>query len=262
MWAFAGTTSAPVRVGRRAGRPGRTRPSRRAAHRSPSPRPIVSSWSWREERSHTSISIRIRRATRYVPPRNHAGSSDRPDPDVLVERSRVLELDVVRPVLEAHEVARRVLLPARRRRAAEPELRPAHDDDTAADSREVADGVEGDLRIVGARLHAEVAAGAGRIERVARERRQLDERPRTPGLEPETVVTAEREERRAEAEGHRQPRAREPDRLAGIVRRSALDVVDGPAGFPAVIRAAASVHARMRSRTSPAESVTTSKAAK
>ena len=74
--------------------------------------------------------------------------------------SRLLGLDVVRAVLEPHQVARRLLAARRRGRAAEPELRPAHDDDAAADPGQVADGVERDLRVVRARLHADVAAGA------------------------------------------------------------------------------------------------------
>ena len=56
------------------------------------------------------------------------------------------------------------------RRAPEAELRPAHHDDAAADAGEVADGVERDLRVVGARLDAEVAAAARRVELVAGER--------------------------------------------------------------------------------------------
>ena len=100
------------------------------------------------------------------------------DPDEAVHRRRVLGLDVVGAVLEAHEVARRRLRGARGRGAAEAELRPPHDDGAAADAGEVADDVEGDLRIVGAGLHAEVAAAARRVERVTGQRGQICKRSR------------------------------------------------------------------------------------
>ena len=141
-------------------------------------RPIVCSWSTSVARSQTSISMRMRRATRYVPPASHSGCASSGTQTCLASSLVVLELDVVGAVLEAHEVARRVLRAARRRRAAEAELRPAHHDAAAADAREVAHGVEGDLRVVGAGLDADVAAALRRVERVVAERRQLLQRRR------------------------------------------------------------------------------------
>ena len=82
---------------------------------------------------------------------------------------------------------------AGRRGAAEAELRPAHDDGAAADPREVAHGVEGDLRVVGAGLHAEVAAASGRAR--ARRRRSAAARASAAGRlrgEPEAVVAVRR----------------------------------------------------------------------
>ena len=107
-----------------------------------------------------------------------------------------------------------------RRGAAEAELRPAHDDRAAADPGQVADRVEGDLGIVGAGLHAEVAAafaarssssaGSGGIgcSAAGRLRRQAEAAPL--------------EEARAEAEGDGQAGGQQADRLAGVVGRRQL----------------------------------------
>ena len=152
--------------------------------------------------------------------------------------------EVVGAVLEAHEVARRGLRAGGARRAAEPELRPAHDHDAAADAGQVAHGVEGDLRVVGAGLDAEVAARARGLELVARQRRQLAQRaaaarppsPNRPSNSdgPSPNVTVSR------AAGS--PTA-SPVSTGGASGSSVL----GPAGSPAVIRAAAAVQARSRS---------------
>ena len=143
-------------------------------------------------------------------------------PDVLREPVGVLELDVVRAVLEAHQVARRVLRAARRRRAAEAELRPAHHDAATAEARQVAHRVERDLRVVGAGLDAEVAAALRRVERVLGERRQLLQRGGALALEAEAALL---EQRRADAERDREPRRRQPDRLARVVGRRVRVVV-------------------------------------
>ena len=65
---------------------------------------------------------------------------------------------------------------------------------------EVADRVEGDLRVVRAGLHAEVAAAAGRVEIVAGQRRQRRQRGGPLRREAEAVV----EEARPEADRDRQ----------------------------------------------------------
>ena len=76
--------------------------------------------------------------------------------------------EVVRAVLEAHQVARRsaaVLVVATCGRSRAGVQRS--DGRAASEAQQVADGVERDLRVVGARLHAEVAVAAGRVELVA-----------------------------------------------------------------------------------------------
>ena len=61
--------------------------------------------------------------------------------------------------------------------------------------------MDGDLRVVGAGLHAQVAAGAGRVEGVAREVRQVLQRRRLPVSEAEPIAAVGvTEQRRAEAE--------------------------------------------------------------
>ena len=110
----------------------------------------------------------------------------------------------------------------------------------APDAGQVAHGVEGDLRVVGAGLHAEVAAAARRLELVAGQRAAglSSGGPARPGRsDPRRPV----EQRRAEAEGDRQARRPQAERLAGVHRRGEVRVAAGgrPAR-PAVIRTAAS----------------------
>src|SRR5581483_9795071 len=89
------------------------------------------------------------------------------DPDGLLHGRLILGLEVIRAVLEAHQVARCLLSAAGARRAAEAKLRPAHHHQAARQPCQVAHGVERDLWIFGTRLHAEVAAAALRLEYVA-----------------------------------------------------------------------------------------------
>ena len=202
-----------------------------------------------------------RRATRGPRPRSASGSGARRGScrraasparrtqTCSVERRGVLELEVVGAVLEAHQVARRGLLAARRRRAPEAELRPAERRRAAGDPGEVADGVERDLRIVGAGLHAEVAAAAGG----GRARRRgsagssrsaggrFDASPKrssnSDGPKPNVIV------RRAGSRPSASPVS------SGGASGSALA---GPAGSPAVIRAAAATsRAAARRRSAP-----------
>src|SRR5581483_5138527 len=132
---------------------------------------------------------------------------------VPLERLLFLELDVVRAVLEAHQVARLFLRAARRRRPPEVELRPAHRHLPATDAGEVADGVEGDLRVVGAGLDGEIAVRPLGLELVAGKARE-----RTQGLR--TREAEALEERGAEAERQRQARGTQADCLAGVDRRA------------------------------------------
>ena len=75
------------------------------------------------------------------------------------QRRGVVGVDVVGAVLEAHQVARRGLAGAGGRRPAEAELRPLQHGGPAGRPDHVADGVEDDLRVVGAGLDAQVAVG-------------------------------------------------------------------------------------------------------
>ena len=108
-------------------------------------------------------------------------------PGVRPQGGVVLGHEVVGAVLEPHQVARRDLRAVGARRAAETGLRPTQRHHAASDARQVADGVERDLRVVGTRLHHQVAAAAGGLDLVAREARQVDERFRALRRQPEAV---------------------------------------------------------------------------
>ena len=83
------------------------------------------------------------------------------------------------------------------------------------------------LRVVGARLDAEVAVRAELVEVVAREVRQLLERRGPPVGEAEPVLAVlVDEQRRPEAERDRQPGRRQPDRLAGVVGRQVVGALE------------------------------------
>ena len=117
-------------------------------------------------------------------------------------------------------------------------------------AREVADGVERDLRVVGAGLDAEVAAGAVRVELVAGEAGRAGRAPAAAGAP--SPKRPRREDAGPEAEGDREPRGRQAERLAGVDGRRDQQVVrpaERLAG--ASSRAAAAV----QSRSSPASSV-------
>ena len=109
--------------------------------------------------------------------------------------------------------------------------------------------MEGDLGIVRAGLHAEVAARAGRVELVAGQRGQRAQAGGPAILEPEAL-----EDARPEADGDREPPCAEADGLAGVGGRHLGRALDGAVGSPAVIRRAASVHARSSSRRSAGRS--------
>ncbi len=158
-------------------------------------------------------------------PRGLARHVLRVDPHVLGEGLRVLGLDVGRAVLEAEEVARGGLARRRRRGAPEAELAPAHRDGAEAEAHEVAHGVHGDLRVVGARLDADVAARARLVEVVAGEGGQLAQRLRAAVLDAEPL-----EEARAVADGDRQARRRQVHRLAGVLGDLPRPAADHAAG--------------------------------
>ena len=104
-----------------------------------------------------------------------------------------------------------------------------------AEPGQVADGVHGDLGVVGARLHAEVTVAARRVELVGREVREPLERGRSPVCEPEPVATGVvTEEPGPEAEGQGEPGRGQPVRLPGVAGRcvsaARLAVADRPTG--------------------------------
>ena len=131
-----------------------------------------------------------------------------------VHQSRVGAVDVARAVLEAHQVARGLLVGAVGRGLAEPELRPPHHHGAPAETGEVADHVERHDRVVGAGLDAQVAVAALRIEVRRWQVRQVGERGRTLAGEPEPLV----EQARAEPERDGQVCGRRAVRLAGVGR--------------------------------------------
>lgn len=136
-----------------------------------------------------------------------------------VQCGRVVAGDVPGAVLEAEHVARCLRVRRRRGRLAEAQLRPADGDLAEADPGQIADRVHRDLRIVGACLHTQIAAAARPVEVVAGELRQVDQRLGAPVLDAEAVLAVLLEERRADAEGQREPGRRQPERLTGVVRR-------------------------------------------
>ncbi|CAB4914100.1 unannotated protein [freshwater metagenome] len=152
----------------------------------------------------------------------HPGVGAR-DPDEAVQGGRLLGLEVVGAVLEAEQVARGHLVRGRRRRPAEPQLRPADADQADPDPGQVADGVHGHLRVVGAGLDAQVPAADRRVDQVAGEAGQLDQRRGLPVGDAEPVrPVGGAEQGGPEPDGQRQPGRRQTQRLAGVVRRRVL----------------------------------------
>ena len=133
----------------------------------------------------------------------------------------LLGLDVRGAVLEAEQVARRRLRGRGGRGTAEAELRPADRDRAEADPGQVADRVHRDLRVVGARLDAEVAVRALGVEHVGGEVRQRRAAP--PGCRSarpkRSLPSSSRNSAGPEPEGDRQPAGGQADRLAGVVGR-------------------------------------------
>ncbi len=108
-----------------------------------------------------------------------------------------------------------------RRRTPEAELRPAHAHDAEPDAREVAHRVHRDLRVVGAGLDAQVAAAAlaGRASSPANAGSSSSAGGRRSARPKRSRPSASANSDRPDAEGEREPRRREADRLAGVVRR-------------------------------------------
>ena len=191
------------------------------------------------------------------PPGDHVAATDHPgrlvaggDPHVLVELGGAGP-EVVGAVLEAQQVPGRALARGGRRGATEALLRPPHPHDAPAHPGEVADGVEQHLGVVAAGLHAEVATAAGGVEGVAGERRDVGQRGRAGRGQAEAVDPVALEQRRAHAEGQREPGGVEALGLAGVgrrQRRARRRVVDRAAPRSAARRRSSSRGAAARAR--------------
>ena len=126
--------------------------------------------------------------------------------------------------------------------------------------------MEGDLRVLGAGLHAEVAARPLGVERVAREVRQVGERLGPAVREPEPVsATGVAEHPGPKPKVIVRPPGGSP--MASPVSSGGTSGAPsvgptGPAGSPCVIRSAAAVHAFNNATSCPREPVVMSKAAK
>ena len=149
-------------------------------------------------------------------------------PHVLLERVGLLGLDVRGAVLEPEQVARgRAARCSSTRCGRSPSWVQRIVAVPNAAPGQVADRVHGDLRVVGARLHHEVAVAAGGVEVVGREVRERRRAPpgsrsarpnrSSPGV-PSGAGGAD-EQRPPEAERDRQARGRQVGGLAGVVRR-------------------------------------------
>ena len=143
-------------------------------------------------------------------------------------------------------------------------LNPADVGDAIGEPRQLAHRVKGDLRIVGAGLHEEIAAGARRRELVAGEIRQIDEGLRPLGAKAVAIAAVLDEQPGAEAEGERQPRRRQAEHVGGIGRRPRSRPSPGMStGSPGAQQPrAASVQWRSSVSTSARLAVVRSKAAK
>jgi len=146
--------------------------------------------------------------------------SSEADPHVIVEGGGVVGEDVGGTVLEPEQVPWCRLRSRRLRGLAETQLRPAQARAAERDAAEVADRVDRDLRVVRARLDAEVAVRRLRYQVVAEEGGELRE-PRGEQRCQTVPVGAVlgREEGGAEPEGDGEAGCREPQRFAGVIRR-------------------------------------------
>ncbi len=123
--------------------------------------------------------------------------------------------------------------------------------------------MECDLRIVGAGLHGKIAAGALRLELIAGEPRQLDQRGWPPCGEAVAIMPILLEQARAETEGEGEARGLEAQRFAAIGRGLRRIEIKRRRGVrPAVIRADAAVQRCNSDTTSSRFLALRSKAAK
>ena len=207
-------------------------------------RPMTSSWKSSSVRSQCSSEMRMRRDDEVAAAAHPAGPFVA-DPD---ERSNGRASGLLRAVLEAHQIARRFAGGVAGDEAA---LRPAQLRRAVRQASELPHRVERHLRIVGAGLDRQIAAGVGLDQLVAVECRQVDQRVRPARRKTVAVLAVLAEQAGAEAERHGQPRWRQAECLAAVAgaglpgRRRAARAVR-----PRVMRAAASVQARSSATTS------------
>ncbi len=165
--------------------------------------------------------------TRYEPPAIQSGPSPGCTHSWSRSRSVSSALRLAVPSLKPKRLRGGGLVPGGRRGTAEAELRPADAHHAHADPGQVADRVHRHLRVVGAGLDAEVAAGELRLQRVAGELRQLGQGGGPTVGEAEAVPpVGVAEQRRPEADGEGELRGRQAERLTGVVRRGLRHAAD------------------------------------
>ena len=160
--------------------------------------------------------------------------------DVVAHLGRVCSIQVGCAVAKPHQVARRV--PVGGRPAQKPGLEPAQRRGALSESGQIANSVKRDLRVIRARLDADVTARAGGVELVARERRQLGQGGGTLVGEPIATI----EEPGAEAECQRHVRRSETLGFARVGGRRVLHRISVP-------ETRARRHARSRGGPGPKE---------
>src|SRR3974390_3460753 len=112
-------------------------------------------------------------------------------PHDLVHRSGI-NRGIVGAVPETHKIARRA-----RTRRQKADLRPAYPRDAVGDTGELTNRVKGDLLVVGAGLHRDIAARARRFELVSRKAWQIAQGIRFQTGEAKAIFSIVEEQARA-----------------------------------------------------------------
>ena len=145
---------------------------------------------------------------------------------MLLQQVGVLNLQVIRAVLEAEEVTGRHLRGGRGGGTPEAQLLPGHHGAAAGDANQVTNRVEGHLRVVSAGLDAQVAVAALRFQRVPGHVRDAHERLGQLAGETEAVLAVlVDKEATSQAEGNGQVRGGEVHGLAGVLGRRLVGTV-------------------------------------
>ena len=146
---------------------------------------------------------------------------------MLVQQGGVLGFEVAGAVLEAEEVPRGGLGPRGGGGPAEAQLGPADARLAESDAGQVPDRVDCHLRVVGAGLDHDVAAGASGLEIIAGEVRQVDECVRAASVQAEAGLAVLLEQARAEPEGEGELSGPQVQGLARVLGRGVVGAVDG-----------------------------------